>query len=217
MRTRRLCAAGLLFVLLAVLSGGCGRMPAPQESDKALSPAHFAAYKDEVLALLTDKGLEFEVEDIDFGEAGEDAIKDNPMRVFKVLLNTQPRVELAVALSNSDGYEHFAVSLAVQRASIEECRMKTRDYPYLTDVFNLLSAKSVSGWRCNRLMSTARKDIDKEYNEADGSIYLSRDYRFKADDTGTTMLQYQIYFQAGGSPSYYEETLIFKGYLAARA
>jgi hypothetical protein len=46
MRTRRLCAAGLLFVLLAVLSGGCGRMPAPQETDKALSPAHFADYKD---------------------------------------------------------------------------------------------------------------------------------------------------------------------------
>lgn len=216
MRRISVCAVGFLFVLLAVLSGGCGRMPDLQKTDKTLSPAHFSAYKDEVLALLTDKGLEYEVEDIDFGAAGEDAVKDKPMRVFKVLLNIEPRVELVVALSNTDGYEQFAASLAVQHASIDDCRMKTRDYPYLTDVFNLLSAKSVSDWRCNRLMSTARKDIDKEYTEADGSIYLSRDYLFKADDTGATILQYQIYFQANESPTYYEETLIFKGYLATR-
>ena len=130
-------------------------------------------------------------------------------------LKTPAKETFTVTLLNDSGVESFLAVLKAERASVEDCDFKMRHYPFLLDVFNLLSDTSTSKFECNRLMRSARRGAGKLYEQQGEAFYTFKfDYLFKGGED--RYLEYEIQYSDARQPGFFVETFTFAGVAAAR-
>ncbi|HZK38688.1 MAG TPA: hypothetical protein VFD23_00885 [Clostridia bacterium] len=210
-----LCVMTVLAVMLACL-GGCGKPVETVEVPKADSLAHFAAYKEDIVAILDKSKADYELSEA-FAGNEEDAPEDAAyFYIMKITLKEEAGTEINISLTNEDKIESFSVSLLVSKPTIEDCDLNIRDYPYVRKIFNLVSEINVSAFSGNRLLRSTRKGSKQQYEGNPDAFYKKQEKFFTRDKTETWVLQYAIYYNTTTHPTVFEETLTFKGHVAPR-
>lgn len=204
----------LAFMLLSF--GGCGKPVETVKVAKSDSIANFAAYKNDIIAILDKSKVEYELTEASAGNEPQAAQSDAYFYVMKIIIKNEPGTQLNISFTNEEQIESFAVSVLVSNATIEECDLNIRDYPYLRKIFNLVSEIKVSALSGNRLLRSTRKGIKEQYEGNKDALYKKQEKFFDRDKTQTWVLQYAIYYNTTTDPMAFEETLTFKGNLAPR-
>lgn len=202
-----LTAAAVLFALLPV--AGCSRKASPPaEVPVADSLKNFDKYKKDLLAILKKSGVDYTLDDTELGH-----MEGTAAEVFRVTLNSADMAAAVVMMTNPGNIERFTVSFHINRKTLDECRLNTRDYPWLVKMFNYLTDVNLSNAACNRFIRSARRSVDNDA-ESQPAFYLTESKNYDEDDEKGLSLKYDIFYKTGSNPAVYEETLSLSGYLS---
>ncbi|MGI6247857.1 MAG: hypothetical protein ACOYJX_00430 [Acutalibacteraceae bacterium] len=202
----------LLIMLLPL--GGCGKAPATVPATKEESEARFAACKKEIEAILEKENVNYELEEV---KLGNEIIPANIMpgiMMLKITLTDKPGDEISIALTNKGESENFIITLKTVSPSIDECSLKIRQYPYLKDVFSLLSGTRFSIFSADFFMWRARRGIEKEYEKHPAAFDKKEEKYLYRDKSNDLKMTYSIYYNSVAEPAVFEETFDFSGKLA---
>lgn len=213
---KKIICAFLVFSVIILTFGGCGKQVETLKVDKEKSVSNFAAFKQEIIDIMDKADVKYKLADIDFGKIPEATVSDKAYLIFKITLETKHKEEILVSFLNKDQIESFIISIQINRSNLEDCKLNIRDYPYLRDVFNQVSDIKVSNLGCNRFLRSSRRGVEDKLEENPDSFYNNENKYFSRDKTETWSLQYTIYMQTAADPVIFEETLSFKGNLAPR-
>jgi len=211
---KKIICAFLVFAAVILTFSGCGKQVETAKVDKNTSVSNFAAYRQDIIKIMDKADVKYKLIDIDYGKIPGATTKGKTYLALKITLESKKKEEIAVTFLNEDQIENFVVSIQVNESKLEDCKLNLRDYPYLRDIFNLISEIKVSSIGCNRFMRKTRRGAEDKLNENPDSFYLNKNKYFLRDKTKTWFLQYTIYMQTAASPVVFEETLSYKGNLA---
>ncbi len=200
-----LAAVSLLFALLT----GCSQTPAPPATvPPADSAAHFKEYKEDMLGFLKSAGVAYTLDDTELSQ-----MEGTAAEAFRVTLDTDGKADAVVLMTNPGNCERFAISLKINRKTLDECKLNARDYPWLIKMFNYVTDVRVSRFTCNSLMRSARREIGNGAEKQE-SFYLNKSKDYDKDDDKGLSLTYSVYYKTDINPAVYEETLSLTGYLS---
>ncbi len=205
-----------LSVLILLFCASCsrGEPPEPNRATLDQSRTHFAAFQKDIGQILDTHSVAYAVE----ATSSDDmpgAKPDAYSLTLRYELKTPGKETFSVTLFNTERTERFIAVLQADRASVSDCDFTIGRYPFLLDVFNLLSDTSTSKFECNRLMRSTRRGAAALYERQGEAFYTYKfKYLFKGDED--RYLSYDIQYQNSKQPGYFTETLTFEGYLSAR-
>lgn len=207
----------LVIAVMLVSFSGCGKQIETVKVEKADSVENFAAYKQDIIALLDKEKVDYEFSDFSVGNEEGSTDTTPYYYLIKIILNTDPGGEINIGLTHKEQTESFTVSIVTTKPTIEDCDLNIRDYPYLRKIFNLVSDIHVSAFACNRLMRSVRRGATEEYAGNPDAFYKKDQKDFTRDKSKTWFLGYSIYYKTADDPAVFEETFAFQGNLAPRA
>ena len=213
---KKILSSFLVIAVILVSFSGCGKQIETVKVEKVASIENFAAYKQEIIALLDGEKVDYTFSDFSFGNE-EDSLETAPyIYLMKITLSTEPGGEINIGLTNKEQIESFTVSIVTTKPTIEECDLNIRDYPFLRKIFNIVSDIHVSAFTCNRLLRSVRRGSEDEY-AANPDAFNKMDTKYFARDKSKTwLLQYSIYYRTADDPAVFEESFAYKGNLAQR-
>lgn len=211
---RILCIAFSALMLLFCASCSRGEPPAVSKVSLTESRVRFGAFQEDIEQILHDRSVDYTLT-VTSSDDMPGAQPNTYSITLQYVLKIPDEEALTVTLFNADETERFIVVLKADRATVNECEFKMGDYPFLLDVFNLLSDTGTSKYECNRLMRSVRSGAAERYEQQGDAFYTFKSKElFKGDEE--RYLSYDIQYSDSKQPAFFTETLTFAGFTSAR-
>ncbi len=211
---KKIICAFLVFSLIIITFGGCGKPVETLKVDKETSKSNFTVYKQKIKDILDKTDVKYNYSEMETGNEDDAKDTDPYMLIMKFEMQTGLQEALFISLTNTYETESFNISFGLNKEKINDCNLNIREYLYIRNIFNLVSEIKVSSFACNRLLTSTQKGIEAEFEANPDAFYKKENKYFGRDESKTWFLQYTIYYKTAADPAIFEETLSFHGNLA---